>query len=278
MYKVIKQSLISTFLTISFSFTAFAQDIVVTPLDAKPTLDGEASEWASISETTIPLTGKGGVDSVKVKAGIFDNEIYFLVVWADKTPAKYHKPYEWDAAANEYKRSRAKEDRLALAFPIAGDFSNNHAGPNIFTSDVWHWKAARSNPAGLAHDKSHITSSEETKKSKKLRYDGGIMYLSRPSDSGDKLYTANKPSEKTEDVVSSYKINETATGSIADVKAKGIWGNDMWTLEMGRSLNTGNEDDAVFSKGQTIQMAIAAFNDVDGKKHSVSDILTLTIN
>ena len=263
---------------VTLSGTAMAETVITAVnLAAAPAIDGSAGDWANVPSTDVPLTGKGGVDSVSVSSGINGDMIYFLVVWKDETNNSLHKPYVWDADQNKYKRSRDKEDRLAFAFPIEGDFSNNHVGGNIFKNDVWHWKASRSNPVGLAHDKSHVTSDTEFKKAKDFKHDGGVIYQARPSDSGDKLYTAAKPTEKTDAIVPSYNVNSAPKGSIADIQARGTWSDGVWTLEMARKLDTGNADDAVIPTSGSIQMAIAAFNDVDGKKHSVSEVLTLQL-
>ncbi|MBO6561375.1 MAG: hypothetical protein JJ959_12605 [Nisaea sp.] len=263
----------------TFAIAADAETVIETgKLASAPALDGKADDWSGVSGTEIALTGEGGVDKVTVKAAVVGDMIYFLAQWADATESSNHKPYEWDEASGKYKRSRQLEDRLAFAFPISGDFAANHVGGNVMTTDVWHWKAFRSNEAGLAHDKSHVTSTEETKKAKKFKTEaGGEIYLSRPSDEGDKLYKAQKHKEKVGDVMPSYEVNKEAKGSIADVKAKGVWSNGMWTLEMARKLDTGHADDAVIPASGDVMMAIAAFNDIDGEKHSVSKEITLRV-
>jgi hypothetical protein len=72
-----------------------------------------------------------------------------------------------------------------------------------------------------------------------------------------------------------YEINLSPQGSIADVRAKGIWRDGRWHLEMARKLDTGNEDDAVIPASGRILFAVAALNDVDNERHSVSETLTL---
>ena len=72
-----------------------------------------------------------------------------------------------------------------------------------------------------------------------------------------------------------YEVNTNAQGSIADIKAKGVWRDGHWYLEISRALNTGHADDAVVPANGEIQIALAAFNNVDGESHSVSDALVL---
>jgi hypothetical protein len=96
------------------------------------------------------------------------------------------------------------------------------------------------------------------------------------SDDGDRLYKPLKYDAKQDDVMPRYQVNMTAQGSIADVQAKGVWRNGRWYLEMARKLDTGNADDAVIPAAGNIEIAVAAFNHIGGKNHSVSEKLVLT--
>lgn len=70
-----------------------------------------------------------------------------------------------------------------------------------------------------------------------------------------------------------YIVNKNPTGSIADVKAKAIWGNGMWTLELSRKLNTGNSDDVVFQSGRALKGGIAVFNHSGNDDHNHSETI-----
>lgn len=65
-----------------------------------------------------------------------------------------------------------------------------------------------------------------------------------------------------------YVSNPGALGSRWDVAAKGVYSNGTWTLEMCRSLNTGNSDDVVLGNG-TVEVTIAV-TDNSGGNHSGS--------
>ena len=99
--------------------------------------------------------------------------------------------------------------------------------------------------------------------------------MRRTSDEGDRLYKPVKYDVKQDDIMPRYEVNLTPTGSIADVLAKGVWRDGRWYLEMARDLDTGHSDDAVIPASGSIEIAVAAFNNVDGRKHSVSEVLTL---
>ena len=241
-----------------------------------PRVDGDASDWSAVDGLTVPLEGKGNVASVELKAAIHGDSIYILAVWDDKTKSDLHKPYKWDEALFAYGRTKQLEDRFAIQFAMEGDFSHDKTDGSTFKADVWHWKASRSNPVGLAHDKWLIAGSEPMERSKKVKgADGKTAYIRRIGDAGDKLYSSVTYDVKDKDIMPRYKVTEAPRGSIADIQAKGVWADGRWTLEMTRKLDTGNADDAVIPASGSIQIAVAAFNDVDGKNHSVSQVITL---
>lgn len=278
---------VTTFLTgammataslITLNTATAGQMVTAAKMDAAITVDGDIGDWDGIAAMSVPLKGKGGVDKVELRAAVHGDMIYVLAVWDDPTENAAHKPYAWDDASQAYKKTKEMEDRLAINWKMSGNFSANKIDGSEFEADVWHWKAGRSNPAGLAHDKMWKVSKSPFKKAKKFKTpSGGEIYMARMSDKGDRLYSSTKYDKKEQDVMPRYKVNMSATGSIADVKAKGVWQNGRWYLEMARKLDTGNPDDAVIPVGGEIEFAIAAFNSVGGKKHSVSEILVLKI-
>ena len=260
-----------------FSTSATAGEILTAATTSQTiTLDGDSADWNGIEGITVPLTGKGGVDSVELRAVIKDGRIYVLAIWDDSSENRLHKPYKWNESAGKYKKDRQKEDRFAISLHMSGSFSANKIDGSPFEADIWHWKASRSDPAGIAHDKWWKVSKEPFEKAKEWPTpDGGVTYVARISDTGDRLYKPVKYETKQDDLMPRYDVNLNAAGSIADVAAKGVWRDGRWVLEMSRDLDTGNADDAVIPASGSIDIAIAAFNNVDGRKHSVSEVLTL---
>ncbi len=250
--------------------------LVAATVDKPMTVDGDAADWNGISGTVVPLKGQGNVASVELRAAVSGDTIYILAIWPDAVESRLHKPYKWDDAAQKYSRTKQLEDRIAFSFAMTGDFSPNKLDGSEFTADIWHWKASRSDPAGVAHDKSWRVSASPFPKAKKFTGPGGqAVYLARPSDKGDRLYKPVKYDSRQDDLMPRYKVNLSVQGSIADVRAKGVWRDGYWYLELSRKLDTGNADDAVFPASGSIEMAVAAFSDVDGDKHSTSEKITL---
>jgi Ethylbenzene dehydrogenase len=257
------------------------QTLEARQVDHAIVLDGEIDDWADIAGITVPLSGTGGADRVELKAALRGERIYVLAVWDDPTENNLHKPYVWNEELQAYEKTEVMEDRLAISFAMRGNFSADKLDGSEFETDVWHWKASRSNPAGLAHDKYWKVSRTPFEGSRAFESpNGGMVHLARPSDAGDWLYKHVRYFLKQADVMPLYEVNMHPKGSIADVQARGVWREGRWYLELSRALSTGHEDDTVIPASGSIEMALAAFdgvshNVVDGGMHSVSAKLRL---
>lgn len=244
-------------------------------------LDGQIDDWQDVAGIVVPLSGTGGADRVELRAAIRGTRIYVLAIWDDPSKSDLHKPFRWNEASQTYEKTDAMEDRFALSLRISGDFSANKLDGSEFAADVWHWKAHRSNPVGLVHDKWWRVSRIPFEKSRPFETpDGETVHILRSSDAGDQLYKLVRYHTKQREIMPLYEVNRAASGSIADVNARGVWRDGRWYLEMSRRLNTGNEDDAVIPADGMVPFAIAVFdgvsnNLVDGGMHSVSELLLL---
>lgn len=273
--------LASILLLTAFAFPAVElsakQIIQVKKLSFRPTLNGSFKGWGAVSAVNIPLkslTNKPAVTMVSVKAGVYEKEVFFLFRWKDSTKDVLHKPYVWSSAKGAYVKGSQREDRFAVQFAMEGDYTTDWFSGNSFKADMWHWKAYRTNPNGLAHDKMTIVSTQPVKRAYKGKAKNGkTVYLRRPSDKGSKLYKTTRYAKKEKNIMPKYIIAKNASGSIADVKAKGVWKNGEWTLLLKRKLNTGNSDDVVLSKGRAVAGGIAVFDHAGNDRHDFSDTL-----
>jgi hypothetical protein len=276
-------TLVSAALLVVGSLTSgsvLAETITMHQLSAAPRVDGSSADWNGVGNTTVKLrktlpNGKSDVRSVSVKGGVFGDEVYFLLQWKDSTADKQHKPFIWDAGKNKYVGGKQREDRMAIQFAMEGDYTTDWASGNAFKADMWHWKAFRSNTLGLVHDKMTIIGVEPLKRAYKVAAENGrTLYIQRPSDAGTKLYTTKRYSKKEQDTMPKYILADNPEGSVSDVKAKGVWRNGVWTVEIKRKLNTGHSDDVVFAKGKAVKGGIAIFNRTGDDDHTISDTLT----
>jgi hypothetical protein len=257
-----------------------AETITVTKLASAPTLDGSDRDWQGIEPTVLQLHKSGekvtvGVKSISLKAGIVGDEVYLFIQWEDATKDDQHKPFVWDAAKNKYVAGPQMEDRLALQFEMAGEYTVNWMSGQSFQADTWHWKAARSNPMDLMQDKMTIIGTDPVKKAYSAQNKNGTtIYIQRPSDKGDKFYTTKRYSSKDKDMMPKYILATNPQGSIADVHCKGVWKDGKWNLEVRRKLDTGHPDDVIFAKGNTIKAGMAVFDHSGDDDHVISDTLT----
>lgn len=234
-----------------------------------------AKNWAQSKYTNI--------DHVELKATHDGTHIYFLARWPDASKDDQHKPFVWTGAKDdgEYTSGKEREDRLSMMFPIKGDFSYNKLAGNESSVDIWQWKAARSNGSGVLHDKHHIYTNTQPKGKSSLHYtaSGQPIYVSRISDVGGSPYKSQKvdPFTYQGDLVPKYIANENS-GDAADVKAKGVWADGYWTVEIQRKLDTGHhESDTVFRTGFSSLFAIAAFDHVGDHFHATSKEVEMVI-
>jgi hypothetical protein len=138
---------------------------------------GVAKTLESNYVTTAPvLDGNGGDDAwtnaeaittsngVEIRSVYTTTHIYFMATWEDST--RDVAKNSWAFTGGEWKKS-GDEDRLAFAWNIGNSVANfNENGCQVACHsnsmntnadgekiDAWHWKAARTDPAGYVDDK-----------------------------------------------------------------------------------------------------------------------------
>lgn len=260
---------------------AEAPKVVADAMSAAPKLDGKADDWASIAPVTVKVVpAKEGDDKayqgtidLQLRAGVNGDMIYILAQWPDATKDDTHKTLTWSKEKDAYEEGKDREDRLALNFPISGDFTTCMLSGKAFVADVWHWKAYRSQSVGLVEDQSNILSFDKLEKAKEHpTKDGKKIWLARPSDPGPDLVTSQKPIDKTADTIPQYLPAKEVSGSKADIKSAAVWADGKWTLEMARKLDTGNsKEDTAFAHGKSYAAGAAVYDHTGDDHHSIGD-------
>lgn len=267
------------------------QLIPVLPLASAPTIDGSLAEWGSSGWIKVPITpavarddraklGLAGEDSnftgtslVQMKAGVSQGRLYLAARWPDDAPNTEYKG--WDLRGDRYVESKKREDMFAVRFHLDGEYDRSMLSGKTYRVDVWLWSAARTDPLGLAEDMLHSISGRPIEDAAEYAVkDRGTLYIKKQRDAGVPLYQAVRaPKEPAAEHLSGIRLNSNASGSIADVKAKGLWKGGFWTLELSRQLDTGNADDVRFKPGQKILGQIAVFNRSADEHKSISEPL-----
>jgi len=237
------------------------QNLVCSKTSVAPTVDGLSVDiaWQSASNTTTP--DETAPISHTLHCVYDKDRIYIKADFKDMTESRTHATSIWSSDDGWYKQLADREDTLLLKWNMddnQGDLSLS--SDTAYRADVWYWKAFRTDPVGYADDKSHIFSNLPMKKAKKyISKSGNRFFLVRR---GDKGVSAYKPiihvRHTGSDTEPSYEHREPA-GSRADIKAKGHWQNNTWTVEFSRALDTGNPDDVRFKTNRKYQLGVSRY-------------------
>lgn len=260
-------------------------NLVALKITQPPALDGRADDTAWKNVKPVELIAKGVMpktrdtsSAVTIRAAYTDTHLYMLVEWTDATKSDAgHKTFAWDAAKNAYVENKDREDMLSLGFEHTGPFTGNMLSPDEAVWDIWHWKAFRTNPQGLAMDRTHryFKQPPPIKANKHFAKDGSDLWIARPEDDGETVEKKQAaPTSQQGNLVPQY-LPGKPTGSAADVQAKGAWADCKWTLEFARKLNTGNPDDTAFDAARAYKMSVSVHNDT-GDMDKATPVLDLS--
>lgn len=242
-----------------------------------PVLDGRDDDeaWRGAREIVVPLEG-AGPKVVHLRAVVHGDVLHLLARWPDATGDVEHKV--WTAMpGGKMVPGLEREDVFAVSFPISGEFTGDMLSPVECVWDVWHWKSARTDPAGYAMDKSHRNSFTDPggKRYQHAFEDGTRLHITRPEDAGTSA-TRTIPAPPGGSGRTPQYAAQTPSGSAADVRAKGEWREGWWTVEFARKLATGNADDADLGPGRT-RFAVAILDRAEDEDHSTSKVLELSL-
>lgn len=249
-------------------------------------VDGKGTDaaWAKAKAVEIVakrvMPGKEGTSTkVSIKAVHSHKEIFFLFRWEDDTKDDAsHKSWLWNKEAKKYEEGPDREDGFAVAFEFKGPFVTDMLAGVESEWDVWQWKAFRTNPQGFAMDRRHVyTLAKPEFKAKEYKAKNGkSVWIARPEDAGDTVEKKHAaPTDFKGAKVPQYSPGKPSD-SAADVRAKGIWADGHWTLEMSRKLNTSHKDDVEFDPQRPLKIAVAPFQRT-GDMDMASGIIELTL-
>jgi hypothetical protein len=245
-------------------------ELVAIYADNAPTIDGVANEeiWAQ-AEALVTHDPLADAD-LTIKAVYTDDHIYVLVSFPDPDESRTHKTQVWVPDQERYRIGFDREDTFVIKRsmePGAVDLRVDADRP--YKADIWFWKAHRTDPIGYADDKMHIYSAIEGPNSKTVVSKSGLrFFLDRPGDAGKSAYKTMVQSERKGDNLPFYSPRKPE-GSRADVRAKGVWRDGIWTVEFSRKLATNNLDDIQFNVGQVYQLGVSRY-EIAGRKRNPS--------
>lgn len=256
-----------------------AQTVPVVALEAAPVVDGQLGDWPDSAWIDVPI--KPAVDKddrnrtgeivVRLATGVADGKIFIAARWSDDSANSDYKNWEW--AGSKYRRGKDVEDMFVVRFDMEGDYDSCMLTDKEYQVDVWLWSAARTNPAGYANDMWQLITTKMMERAAEYEGpDGKIVYIRKSADDGEPIYTNTRPDRKTfaGDTLPGVEMTGAQSGSVADVRAQGVWADGHWQLEMSRDLSTGHADDVALDQVATKLGAIGAFNRAASEHKSVS--------
>lgn len=158
--------------------------------------------------------------------------------------------------------------------------------------DLWYWQAGLTNPQGYADDQfafGNNGSSFRNERRPDVGADFAVSNFARAGtaaplnvaggannglnaaqyiwDATSVVFTplgsnpATAAAWATGDIVPGWRLrSEAITSSRNNVEARGVYSDGGWTVELRRKLNTGNDDDAQFSRNTDVPFAFAYFD------------------
>lgn len=270
--------------------------------------------WNGAAPVLIPVQGRGGPDdkqeTVYAKALYTDDSLFFLFRWLDPTRSVVKQSWTFDG--RQWLHLPGDEDRIAVLFEITrinhfatrGCAVTCHSPPEVpkenwklatqtpaERGDLWHWKAARSDPYHHADDSWLTVAGRPT---------GSYRETGRITDAGEGGDATNETADKSRprymqdparkgsapgfllfdesveitdysifkagDAIP-YRLPKRPSGSRFDVKAASRYGDGAWSVMLSRKLSTGHEDDVAFDPRKSYSFAMAVFDDA-GDDHS----------
>ena len=276
------------FVVLALNISMLAQT-TLTVTEGAATLDGVISPG---EYTSTPL-----VTGIATLYAMNDGQNFYLAAtWADTTESIDKKQWFYDGATWTQSEN---EDRFGIIFDMG---LNDPEGVNCQTMchpplmhtsngyvDVWHWKAYRSNPMGVADDKRWETDDRHSDPGTSSYSDNGpdasdlpeFMAVSDPGENVDFIvesaslssFDPNNVMSSTfaeattfdqgatfsnGDIIPGYVLR-TADGDRGNVMAAGKWDNDMWTVEFKR-VNSGTDYDFAVTTGGTVEFTHEIFD------------------
>lgn len=276
---MMKYFLLIIALGVSVATAAETITVPVIAANKAPTIDGSGADWADQPWIDVMIepamendeSNQVGTINVHLKARVVADRFYLLARWNDDAEDRRYKDWEW--FGNAYRRGKRVDDMFAVRFDMEGDYDSCMITNKNYKVDVWLWSAGRSDQVGYAEDMWHLITQDLLENAAEYEGPNGkTVYIRKRSDEGDNLVSNRRIDRrtKTEKRVQSIDFNENPSGSIADVKAKGVWSDGYWTLEMSRAMDTGHSDDRAFVSGEKLLGAVAVFDKVHSEHKSVS--------
>jgi len=212
-----------------------------------PLIDGMATEDVWENVPTVKTFDPIAQVEIQLKSVHNDSMIFFLVTFPDRDESRQHRNWIWNNELQMYIEGPQREDVFVFKWRLDDKTTDlSIFSDEVYTADIWYWKAVRTDPQGFADDKIQRLYNYPMKNTFEVTSKSGRkMYIQREGDAGKSAYKSKIYVDYEGDEVHRYLLRKPSS-SRADVKAKGVWQDGFWTIEFARKLVTGNDDDVNF--------------------------------
>jgi hypothetical protein len=274
--------------------------------------------WNAVKAIEVPFVGKekfaGKQAAVATKAVYSGDRIYFLFNWKDPTLSVTKGAWQYDG--DKWMHLKGDEDRITLLFEInrISNFATKgcailcHVAPGAASAkggkfgtasaaekgDLWHWKAARSDPAGVAED-TYVTvigdkeggrkgdagpggdmknETDDKAKPKSMLAPGKQLGKNNILLAEDAVEIKDYAAFKAGDGIT-YRMPIKHEGSRGDIGAVSRYADGAWTVMLSRKLDTAHDDDVAFNTRKNYNFAMALFDDSSDENSYDSEVIGL---
>ncbi|MBW7883251.1 MAG: hypothetical protein H3C34_11565 [Caldilineaceae bacterium] len=278
-------------------------------------LDPAAEFWANAPALTVPTVGttEEAPDGppVTMWAAYDAQNIAMRFEWEDATESMMKNAWTWDGAG--FTKS-GDEDRLQLIFAIENnpEFSSkgcaalcHNMDPDeskwfmgsedpALRFDVIHWKAARTDPYGQADDQWIGVRTDPTAESGRVsdaKESGGYKDNVNEAGDGPAVMHGSDPAAAfimageevpvdtgaltVGQVIPGFTLSPFV-GSRGDQTVQATWSDGKWVVVVMRALDTGHDDDVVFTPPKAYPFGLSITDNGGGTDHTnAPDVLTL---
>jgi len=292
------------------------RDLVAARIPRSEATDLTAIPWDRAQPLEIQLANGSSMDAgrtrVTLRALHDGEEIFVQAVWADDDENYDYWPWKKTDTGWQYLQTSAKdecrcyEDKFSLFFPVQpngdferfgcaaschlhGDFGWGYKGSK-YLLDTWHWKAARTDPAGQVDDQycSEVDFSQKDCGRHGDPNTGGGYVQNRSADKDHPLYLPDAPDAVFHGAIPKARalayteqagaavpagtiipgvVTSPFLGDRGDVPCRSRYAAGQWTVWLRRKLDTGSQYDTQFAPGGRYAFGCAAF-DHAGKRHA----------
>jgi hypothetical protein len=217
----------------------FNGTVISRPTEQQPFLDGLSLDacWRNTEKYT--FTTENSSDLLYLQICRNSSMIFLKIEYYLETFRNTYQNWHWNPVIQAYEPGSEQEETIYIVL------KDNTSG----VSDIWCWRAARTNPAKKADDMY-------------LGQDGKIYF-----DNGKLTWFSRFFGNYVGEALPRFYI-QPPSGSTADVNATGVFNGKILTIEFSRLLNTGHNDDITLIPGHSYGIAVLRnMPDISSEKH-----------